>query len=129
VPGGNFDDKLHIGPDGTVTAKGPLDKSVAEVNELCVWVLQRNGADDAIQNNMGMPGMPGSQLQVFDLGTDHARWMFPLKLREFKHVAFTPGSAMAMATAVFFDKHGTQRGFFWSETVELTTAADETEDC
>ena len=129
MPGGNFDDKLPIGADGTVTAKGPLDKSVTTVNEMCVWVLQRNGADDAIQNNMGMPGMPDSQLKVFNLGTDHARWMFPLKRRDFKHVDFTPGSATAMATAVFFDEHGRQRGFFWSETVELTTGDDETDDC
>jgi hypothetical protein len=138
VPGGNFDDKLHIGADGIVTAKGPLDKSVDAVNEMCVWVLQRDGTDDAIGNNMGMPdgpgmqGMPGMkgkphELKVFDLGTDRARWMFPLSHR-FKEIAFTGGSATAMAIGVFRDKGGAQRAFAWSETV-LLTIADASEDC
>jgi hypothetical protein len=120
MPGGNFNEELHVKPNGTVDAAGPFDTSVAEVTEMCVWVLQREGTDDAIANAMGMPDMPGmpSDLKVFDLGKSTARWTFPLKER-FKVIDFHDGSATAMATGVFRDKHGTQRGFFWSEPVRL----------
>ena len=71
MPAGNFDEKLNVTANGTVNAGGPLDASVTEVTELCVWVLQRNGANDAIANAMGMPDMAGmpSDLKVHDLGT------------------------------------------------------------
>jgi hypothetical protein len=137
MPAGNFDDELSV-VNGIVQAAGPFDASVADVTEMCVWVLQRDGADDAIGNNMGMPDGPGMhdmpgmkgkphELKVFDLGTDKARWMFPLSHR-FKEVAFTAGSATAMAIGVFRDKGGAQRAFAWSETV-LLTIAEGSEDC
>jgi hypothetical protein len=135
MPAGNFDDELSV-VNGIVQAAGPFDASVASVTEMCVWVLQRDGADDAIGNNMGMPaGMPGMpdmgkkhhDLEVFDLGTDKARWMFPLKQR-FKPIDFTSGSATAMAIGVFQDSDGVQRAFAWSETV-LLAIADASEDC
>ncbi len=127
MPAGNFDDELSV-VNGIVQAAGPFDASVAEVTEMCVWVLQRDGADDAIGNNMGMPDMPGmpSDLRVTGLGTPNARWMFPLEER-FKPVDFTAGSATAMAIGVFVDKGGTQRAFAWSETVQLNLV--ESEDC
>ena len=59
MPAGNFDEELHVERTGSVAAGGPLDPSVKAVTELCVWVLQRDGADDAIANAMGMPDMPG----------------------------------------------------------------------
>jgi len=120
MAGGNFNGELNVTADGIVEAAGPFDISVAEVTEMCVWVLQREGTDDAIANNMGMPDMPGmhSKLRVFDLGTPRARWTFPLDDR-FKKVDFRAGSATAMATGVFRDSHGAQRGFFWSEPVRL----------
>jgi hypothetical protein len=120
MAGGNFNGSLRVNRDGIVQAAGPFDISVAEVTEMCVWVLQRDGTDDAIANNMGMPDMPGmpSKLKVFDLGTPEAHWTFPLDDR-FKKVDFRAGSATAMATGVFRDKNGKQRGFFWSEPVRL----------
>jgi hypothetical protein len=120
MPAGNFNGELNVASNGTVDAAGPFDASVAEVSEMCVWVLQREGADDAIANNMGMPDMPGmpADLKVFDLGTPKARWTFPLRHR-FKPVKFRAGSASAMATGVFIDKQGMQRAFFWSEPVRL----------
>jgi hypothetical protein len=120
VPAGNFDDELNVTQDGIVHAGGPLDASISEVTELCVWVQQRVDEDDAIANAMGMPDMPGmpSGLKVQHLGTPHARWDFPLKHR-FKVVDFHAGSATASAIAVFVDDQGRQKGFFWSEPVRL----------
>jgi hypothetical protein len=120
MPAGNFNPELTVTPDGVVHAGGPFDIAVAGVTEMCVWVLQRDGADDAIANAMAMPTMPKmpTGLEVFDLGTPDARWIFPLKHR-FKPVTFSVGSASAMATGVFTDDHGKQRGFFWSEPVKL----------
>jgi hypothetical protein len=122
MPAGNFDPELNVTADGVVHAGGPFDSGVVEVTEMCVWVLQRDGADDAIANAMGMPNMPNmphpSGLEVSGLGTPQARWMFPLKHR-FKPVDFCEGSASAMATGVFVDDQGKQRGFFWSEPVRL----------
>jgi hypothetical protein len=121
VPAGNFDDELNVTANGTVHARGPLDPSVTAVTEMCVWVLQRDGADDAIANAMGMPDMPGmpSDLKVHGLGTANAHWVFPLKNR-FKKVDYCEGSATASAFAVFVDDQGQQRGFFWSEPVKLS---------
>ncbi|MDX6572033.1 MAG: hypothetical protein QOC86_1189 [Gaiellales bacterium] len=129
MPAGNFDDKLTVAKDGIVKATGPLDPSVKGVTELCVWVLQRNGTNDAFANAMGkpsmagMPGMPGMPemdggLTVEGLGTPDARWTFPLTNR-FKKVDFRAGSATASAFGVFVDDKGRQRAFFWSEPVRL----------
>jgi hypothetical protein len=121
MPAGNFNEKLTVAANGVVNAAGPLDATVTEVTELCVWVLQRNGVNDAIANAMGMPDMPGmpSGLQVHDLGTPNARWSFPLANR-FKPVSFRAGSATASAFGVFVDDKGHQRAFFWSEPVRLS---------
>ena len=123
MPAGNFDEKLNVTRNGTVNAGGPLDASVTAVTEMCVWVYQRDGADDAIANAMGMPDMPGmpemrSDLKIHDVGTPNARWAFPLKNR-FKPVDFRAGSATASAFGVFVDDRGRQRAFFWSEPVRL----------
>jgi hypothetical protein len=120
VPAGNFDDELNVTQNGVVHAGGPLDASVTEVTELCVWVQQRVGDDDAIANAMGMPDMPGmpSDLKLHHVGTANARWEFPLKHR-FKKADFHAGSATASAVAVFVDAEGKQKAFFWSEPVRL----------
>jgi hypothetical protein len=123
MPAGNFDEELNVEQDGSVAAGGPLDPSVKAVTELCVWVLQRDGDDDAIANAMGMPDMPGmpSHLKVHDLGSPNARWEFPLTNR-FKPVDFHEGPAAASAFGVFVDAEDQQRAFFWSEPVRLTGA-------
>ena len=58
-----------------MAAGGPLDPSVKAVTELCVWVLQRDGDDDAIANAMGMPDMPGmpSHLKVRSISARRMR--------------------------------------------------------
>jgi len=123
VPAGNFDEELTVMSNGIVKAGGPLDASVTAVTELCVWVSQRVGDDDAIANAMGMPDMVGmpSDLKITGIGTPGARWAFPLKHR-FKKVKYHKGSATASAVGVFVDDQGRQRAFFWSEPVRLTGA-------
>lgn len=120
MPAGNFNEKLNVSASGVVNAAGPLDPTVAGVTEMCVWILQRNGTNDAIANAMGMPDMPGmpSDLKVQGLGTPNATWKFPLSNR-FKKVDFHAGSATASAFGVFVDDKGRQRAFFWSEPVRL----------
>jgi hypothetical protein len=121
VPAGNFDDELNVTQKGWVKAGGPLDASLTAVTELCVWVTQRVGDDDAIANAMGMPDMPGmtTGLKVRHLGTPDARWDFTLKNR-FTEVDFHAGSASASAIAVFVDADGRQKSFYWSEPVRLS---------
>ena len=130
MPAGNFDEKLEIrASDGVVIAAGPLDKSVASVTEMCVWVLQRDtgGAEDAIGNNMGPPGgdppCPGepapTDVLTVTLGTANQRWNFPLAMQFKPAVKFRPGAATAWAIGIFCDTAGTQRALFWSETVWL----------
>ncbi|MDX6598493.1 MAG: hypothetical protein QOE87_2380, partial [Gaiellales bacterium] len=58
MPAGNFNGQLTVTKDGIVNAGGPFDTSVAEVTEMCVWVVQRDGDEDAIANDMAMPDMP-----------------------------------------------------------------------
>jgi hypothetical protein len=120
VPAGNFNEKLSVSANGVVNAAGPLDATVTAVSEMCVWVLQRTGTNDAIANAMGMPDMPGmpSDLKVENLGTPNATWKFALTNR-FKPVGFQAGSATASAFGVFVDDKGRQRAFFWSEPVRL----------
>ena len=120
MPAGNFDEELNVTHNGVVHARGPLDASITAVTEMCVWVLQRDGADDAIANAMGMPDMPGmpSGLKIHHLGTPQARWVFALDNR-FKPVGFHAGSATASAFAVFVDDQAQQRAFFWSEPGQL----------
>jgi len=140
MPAGNFNGELHVHADGIVEAAGPFDSSVTEVSEMCVWVVQREGPNDAIANAMGspaksdssdMPDMPGmphhSGLKVFDLGTPKARWVFPLT-HLFRRVDYRNGSASAMATGVFLDSDGNQRSFFWSEPVRLMVHKHDAED-
>jgi hypothetical protein len=138
MPAGNFDEELIVELDGEgvgiVHATGPLDEAVKAVTVMCVWVLQRDGADDAIGNAMGSPnGMssmpemhtasigPGLTVKQEDLGTPNARWTFPLTDR-LKPVDFREGSATAMAIGVFVDEQGNQRAFFWAEPVRLVGA-------
>jgi hypothetical protein len=134
-PGGNFNEELNIVTVNgvhAIEAKGPLSKSVVEVTEMCVWVLQRQdaGLHDAIANAMGpetklakapMPGMPAEATVAFDKqGTDDANWTFLLTDREStESVDFRAGSATAIAIGVFLTSQRTQRAFVWSEPVRL----------
>jgi hypothetical protein len=139
-----FDDVLRIETDGSVTAAGPIDQSVSQVTELCVWVVQRTGgdADDAIANAMG-PGpqpatsdapqtqdMPMDEEQPVTIlanGAGERRWIFPLKDRittKPHPPAFSEGQATATAIGVFIDTDGHERAFAWSQEVWLQMHAE-----
>jgi hypothetical protein len=131
---GNFEKKLELSSDGLyVIAKGPLDQQVANVKLICAWVIQRGteGKEDAICNNMAVPGQSGvmtmgagdTSLKVFDRGTPNANWEFKLADRDgLKDVRFEVGPAWAVAIAVFEDSAGNQCALSWQEGVELIPA-------
>lgn len=121
MPGGNFDGELNVRADGIVDAGGPLDPNVETAVEMCVWVFQRDGDDDATANAMAMPNMgTAGTPRILHIPDGGGRWDFPLPpLGE--EVDFHEGSATAFAIGLFKLKgtHG-QRVFLWSEPVRLT---------
>jgi hypothetical protein len=123
MPGGNFDDTLKVKNNGAgaVIAMGPLAASVNRVEVMCAWVVQRNGAEDAIANEMGPVG-DGLTLTLDPVTGAPARWAFPLTDR-LGTVDFTPGWGTAMAIGVFEDVEGNRRAFYWAETVALELVA------
>ncbi|TIS56677.1 MAG: hypothetical protein E5W82_18525 [Mesorhizobium sp.] len=109
-----------------VKAGGPLDPSVAQVIELCVWVFQRASTDEAIAQGMGPEGQPMAGMamtHVTGKGTPAAHWDMELEDREgTTAVDFVNGSATAVAIGAFLINTPTgqkRRGFFWSEPVEI----------
>src|SRR5262252_4008255 len=139
---GNFDEMLEVilGADGmqVVKASGPLDAGVAEVVELCVWVVQRDqlNQDDAVANAMsGETNLAAAQSQtrngmsmgagvnVAGRGTATAHWDLLLDDREgTEAVKFVEGPAAAYAIGVFLsaEPEGKRRAFVWSESVRLS---------
>ena len=142
---GNFDEMLEVilGADGmqVVKASGPLDAGVAEVVELCVWVVQRTqlNQDDAVANAMsGETNVAEAQSQtrngmsmsagvnVAGRGTSTAHWDLLLDDREgTQAVQFVEGPATAYAIGVFLsaEPEARRRAFVWSESVRLSVPA------
>jgi hypothetical protein len=110
-----------------VKAGGPLDPSMIEIIELCVWVFQRADAsvDDAIAQGMGEEGtapMPGMDMVIVDRSKTPLRWDMDLVDREGTGaVDYSAGSATAIAIGAFLVEPapGKRRAFVWSEPVEL----------
>ena len=67
MPAGKFDSELDVDADGNVKAGGPIDMPKDEVVEMCVWVYQRDGQNDAIANMM-LPGPEQAQLEAATRG-------------------------------------------------------------
>jgi hypothetical protein len=136
MPAGKFEEQLTM-TDGVILAAGPLDKTVAHVIELCVWVSQRQEdpkKSDAVANAMsperelaelkaGGMSMSEAVVEVTKVGTDDARWTLLLRDQE-TDTPFTEGSATAAAIAVFETAPpGSKRtAFVWSEPVWLKVA-------
>lgn len=120
MPGGNFDDTLNVGESGkgAVAASGPLADSVVNVHVMCAWVVQRNGAADAIANEMGAPGGPEGLTLEKDAAGKPVRWKFDLGERLGSN-DFDNGWGTAMAIGVFQDTQNNMRAFYWAETVQL----------
>jgi hypothetical protein len=139
MPAGKFDEQLKVNTDNSVAAGGPLDKTVAKVIELCVWVTQRQEdttTSDAVANAMAPDeavamekaakgeemDMSGPLVKLLQPLTDAARWTLLLKDLE-TDTLFRDGSATAIAIGVFEIAGGKRTAFVWSEPVWLKVAA------
>jgi hypothetical protein len=121
-----------------IKAGGPIDANVAQVVELCVWVVQRNrlDQDDAVANAMRGEGEPAeveaqsmtmtAGVNVAGRGTSTAHWDLLLDDREgTQAVDFVEGPAVAYAIGVFLSEEPDvkRRAFVWSESVRLSVPA------
>jgi hypothetical protein len=148
MPAGKFDPELEVDADGNVKAGGPLDMPKDEVVEMCIWVYQRDGHNDAIANQM-LPGPEAATREAAEAGTREAggmggmdaagglksvkivkdadgnnrRWELLLTDRMDKKAEFKEGSATALAIGVFKDQNDHETVFFWSEPVALKLTA------
>lgn len=111
-----FEETLRLTGDGKVMAAGPRDKD-DDIKDLCAWVYQRRGSDDAAATEMTTAG---GKLKQPD--GHHPRWEMELgKVPEDSQLELEPGWADAVAVASILDGAGHTRVFVWSETVMLTT--------
>src|ERR671931_1893996 len=111
-----FDDTLQLTGGGNVMAAGPRDTS-DDIKELCAWVYQRQGSDDAAATEMSTTG---GKLRQPD--AHNPRWEMELgKVPKDGQLELEPGWAHAVAVALIEDGTGTTGVFVWGETVMLTT--------
>jgi hypothetical protein len=109
-----FDEVLQLRGDGGVLAAGPRDKS-DNIKELCAWVYQRQGSQDAAATEMTRTGgklkQPNGQ---------HPKWEMELgKVPDDGQLELRAGSAQALAVALIQDGRGNLGVLFWGETVDL----------
>jgi len=145
MPAGKFDPELDVDADGNVKAGGPIDMPKDEVVEMCVWVYQRDGQNDAIANMM-LPGPEQAQIEAAtrsgaamggmgavgdppksvtikkDADGNNRRWELLLNDRMGRKAEFKQGSATALAIGVFKDQNDHETVFVWSEPVDLNLA-------
>jgi len=111
-----FEETLRLTGGGKVMAVGPRDKD-DNILELCAWVYQRSGADDAAATEMTTTG---GKLKQPD--GHNPRWEMELaKVPEDGQLELEPGWAHAVAVALILDGAGHTGVFVWGETVMLTT--------
>ena len=112
-----FDDTLQLTGGGNVMAAGPRDES-DDIKELCAWVYQRQGSNDAAATEMSTTG---GKLRQPD--AHNPKWEMELgKVPEAGQLELEPGWAHAEAVALIQDGTGNTRVFVWGETVMLTTS-------
>jgi hypothetical protein len=111
-----FNDTLQLTGGGKVMAVGPRDES-DDIKELCAWVYQRQGSDDAAATEMTTTGGKLKQPNGKD-----PRWEMELgKVPEDGRLELEAGWAHAVAVALIEDGTGNTSVFVWGETVMLTT--------
>jgi hypothetical protein len=111
-----FDDTLKLTGGGKVMAAGPRDKS-DDIKELCAWVYQRQGSDDAAATEMSTTG---GELRQPD--AQNPRWEMELgKVPKAGQLELQAGWAHAVAVALIQEGRGSTGVFVWGETVMLTT--------
>lgn len=111
-----FNETLRLTGGGNVMAVGPRDKS-DDIKEICAWVYQRRGSDDAAATEMTTTG---GKLKQPD--ANNPRWEMELgKVPEDSQLELEPGWAHAVAVALIEDGTGSTGVFVWGETVMLRT--------
>jgi hypothetical protein len=121
---GKFSETLDLvkSPDRTiqVVAKGPKDANET-IKEICAWVFQRNGDDDAAATEMTtVPSGKEAFTQT------RREWTLPLMKIE-SDVAFRKGPAIAAAIALIeipiTDANGNsakaEKVLIWSQSIDL----------
>ena len=111
-----FDDSIPFFGN-EVIAIGPLHPSET-VDEVCAWVFQRSGHNDAAATEMTTnrpdPAHPHDHFQQIP----GVRWLLPMgKISD--RTAFVPGQAFAVAVALMTDSDGNQRVTWWGQPVDL----------
>jgi len=107
-----FDDSLpYFGNE--VIAIGPLHPT-EKIKELCAWVYQQQGADDAAATEMTTNKAQPPNFQQLD----GVRWL--LSLEKISQTAFIPGRAFAVGVALMIDLNtGKERVTWWGQPVDL----------
>jgi hypothetical protein len=113
-----FDDSIPFFGN-KVIAIGPLHPGET-VDEVCAWVFQRRGDNDAAATEMttnrpdpAHPHEPGHFQQI-----PGVRWLLPMG-KISNPTAFVPGQAFAVAVALMTDTGGKQRVTWWGQPVDL----------
>ncbi len=110
-----FDEDLSLTGGGGVDAQGPLDEN-EEMVELCAWVFQDQGGDQAAATEMTTTG---GKLEILPAQSQQSRkWKLPLaKVGNFD---LRSGPAFAVAVALMTDPQDKQKVVWWGHPVRLT---------
>jgi hypothetical protein len=119
VPISRFDDTLTFKVDEDpelceYIAMGPVG-ATDTVKELCAWVYQRNGENDAAATEMTTTETgKGKLIAVPGSG----RWQLPLG--KISDCDFQSGAAFAVAVALMVDANRKERVVWWGQPIDLT---------
>jgi hypothetical protein len=115
MPVGKFYEQLELVGNGQgVAGEGPLDADVVVLHELCAWIIQRRGKNDAAATEMKrapdagpFPGrLPNTR-----------KWCVPLDTKGETNLGV--GWAFAVAIGKCTDDKGEEKVEMWCQTVEL----------
>jgi hypothetical protein len=123
-----FDNDLTV-ENGVVIASGPVDTSKEKIVELCAWVFQRHGNNDAAVTEMTHQDDAGHLHLLRDhhlqgdgeLKVDKDKQKWTMKLAKIGKNPMTPGEeAFAVAVALIEDmQSGDQQVIWWGHPVRL----------
>lgn len=125
-----FDDSLEWSgalTNATVNAKGPLLPG-DNVKEICAWVYQKNGVNDAAATEMTLTDAARATLteegkDPFD-GSIPERWS--LELKQISNASLRNAPAFAVAIALILDASGNEKVVWWGQPLELKPPAPAT---
>lgn len=113
MPGSRFDDELFVESPNEIIAAGPVD-AIDEVKEICAWVYQRVGDQEAAATEMSTTPEGMAKLTATPRS---GRW--ELRLGRISAADFdVPGRGFAVAVALL-QTNGHQRVVWWGQPVDL----------